>query len=216
MPDVAVQSLGMIFTPFMVRAILNGKKTQTRRLINPQPIGANGHGPTWARYMAECDEWEFWGKVDPETKRALLYEHGRHKPRYAVGSRPWVKEAFVYRSKHDRYYFKADHPVYAPYAHNGWKSPRVMPKKASRITLEILDVRAQLLRDITEEDAVAEAVDYYSGEDVPRQATWSRRQDFAQLWDILHKRDKRPWKSNPWVWAYTFKVHEVRQQAVSA
>ena len=207
MPDVAIQSLGIIFSPPMVRAIIGGKKFQTRRLIKPQPLMGPGgvHGPTWAKYEPACNEWEFWGPKDPENGRALLYEHGRHKPRYALGSQPWVRESFVYRSKHDRYYFKADHPEYEPYAHDGWKSPRAMPKAASRLSLEILDIRAQRLHDITETDAIAEGVDCYSQDDIRRQATWSRRQDFAQLWDVIHKRDDFPWVSNPWVWAYTFK-----------
>jgi hypothetical protein len=212
MPDVAVQSLGIIFSPPMVRAIIEGKKTQTRRLIKPQPLGhpgAPGHGPTWAKYEAACNEWEFWGPKNEEG-RALLYEHGRHKPRYALGSKPWVKESFVYRSKHDRYYFKADHRDAEPYAHNGWKSPRALPKAASRLTIEITDIRAQRLHDITERDAIDEGVDQYSMDDVRRQATWSRRQDFSQLWDIIHKRNEFPWASNPWVWAYTFKLVSVK------
>lgn len=217
MPETAVKSLGIIFSPEMVRAILEGKKTQTRRVINPQPLNGPGgtHGPTWAQYQPSCDEWEFWGPKDPETGRALLYEHGVHEPRYAVGSRPWVKEAFVFRSKHNRYYYRADHPEFAPYAHGGWKSPRVMPKKASRLTLEILDVRAQKLKDVSHEDAVAEG--FYRIDpcaQYPHGNAWGR-QAFAGAWDKLHKRDGMPWDKNPWVWVYTFKVFEVRKAEVA-
>lgn len=217
MPDVAVKSLGIIFSPPMVRAIINGLKFQTRRLIKPQPLGhpgSPGHGPTWARF--HFDEWEFWGAVDSESKRALLYEHGRHKPRYTLGSRPWVRESFVYRSKHDRYYYKADYPEFDPYAHNGWKSPRAMTRAASRLTIEITDIRAQKLHDITEEDAIAEGVDAISMDDVRRQGTLTRRNDYAQLWDVIHKRDGFPWASNPFVWAYTFKLFLLKHSAVNA
>jgi hypothetical protein len=218
MPDVAVQSLGIIFTPFMIRAILNGKKTQTRRLINPQPLRGPGgnHGPTWAQYQPKCDEWEFWGPKDPENGRALLYEHGVHKPRYALGSQPWVKEQFVYRSKHNRYYYKADWTEFEPYAHGGWKSPRAMPKVASRIKLEITDIRAQRVQDTTHEDAVAEG--FYrieQCEKYPNGNAWGRAA-FSGEWDIIHKRDGFIWDSNPWVWVYTFKRLEVKSQRVES
>jgi hypothetical protein len=80
-----------------------------------------------------------------------------------------------------------------------------MPRWASRITLEIVDVRCQRLQEIKEDDAVREGVDAVSQDDVPRQASWTRRQDFAQLWDRLNGKRGFGWKVNPVVWVIEFK-----------
>lgn len=79
-----------------------------------------------------------------------------------------------------------------------------MPRWASRLTLEIIKVRVDRLQDISEEDAIAEGVDAIPVGVVKRHATLCRRDDFAQLWDIIHGK-KHPFKSNPWVWVIEFK-----------
>jgi hypothetical protein len=70
--------------------------------------------------------------------------------------------------------------------------------------LVIAEVRVQKLQDITEEDAIAEGVDAVAQDDVRRQASWTRRDDFAKLWDKLNAKRGYPWDSNPWVWALSF------------
>lgn len=86
-----------------------------------------------------------------------------------------------------------------------WRPSIHMPRWASRITLEITGVRAERLQAITEEDAIAEGVDAVSIAAVPRQAAWSRRQDFSRLWDSMNAKRGFPWASNPWVWVIEFK-----------
>ena len=87
-----------------------------------------------------------------------------------------------------------------------WRSPRFMPRWASRITLEVKGVRVERVQDITEEDAKAEGTEAVSMEDVPRQASWSVRQDFAALWNSIHAKRGHGWDANPWVWVISFEV----------
>ena len=89
-----------------------------------------------------------------------------------------------------------------------WKPSIHMPRKHCRLLLDVKAVRIQRLQNITEDDAVAEGVDAVSVADVPRQATWTRRQDFAQLWNSLNEKRGFGWDTNPWVWVVTFDQQE--------
>lgn len=82
---------------------------------------------------------------------------------------------------------------------------RYMPRWASRVLLEVTEVRVQRVQEISEEDAIAEGVDLVPIEAVPRQAVWSRRQDYAQLWDHINAERGFDWASNPWVFAISFR-----------
>jgi hypothetical protein len=87
-----------------------------------------------------------------------------------------------------------------------------MPRWASRITLGISDVRIQRLNEISEDDAIAEGVDAVNMADIPRQASWSRKQDFSRLWD--HINGAGAWDQNPWVVAISFSVHKINVDAL--
>ncbi|WP_206018359.1 hypothetical protein [Roseovarius nitratireducens] len=172
----------------MVRALLDGRKTQTRR----------------------CGKRDF-------LRSGIMEWNGREMqplPSYAPGDRLWVREAWgMGVSDHGdcpRYKATLDYQcgdkIISP--HEGpfkWKSPIHMPRKFSRLTLTVTDVRVQRLQEISEADAVAEGVDAVSMADVPRQAAMSSRSDFAALWNSLHGPDA--WDQNPWVVALTFDVH---------
>lgn len=66
------------------------------------------------------------------------------------GTALWCKESFVLRHKYDRYYYHADHlePYTEPYAHDGWKSPVLMPKSACRLWLEVVDVKVEKIHGV--------------------------------------------------------------------
>jgi hypothetical protein len=104
-----------------------------------------------------------------------------------------------------------------PVSHLKWKSPIFMPRWASRITLELTDVRAQRLQEISEEDAQAEGLPKFGrGEHGPTYktsgpldgifSTYSAVMGFAHFWDSINARRGFSWSGNWWVWALTCKV----------
>ena len=169
----------IIFNAEMVRAILDGRKTQTRKIIK-FPIG-------W-----DYDENEF-------RKGIVKCPYGQ------PGDRLWVRETFRVRHfgsvKHCDY--KSDG---GPDKFSGklkWRHPAHMLRWASRITLEITDVRVERLQEISEEEAQKE------GTILPLQNTSiagafkSHKRQFAVLWNSLNKTHR--WQDNPWVWVIMFK-----------
>lgn len=119
-----------------------------------------------------------------------------------------VKESYVYRHKHDRYYYKADHPEFAPYAHTGWRSPATMPKEAARIWVEVVGVKVQRLQDITQDDAQREGVvalpHRCGGWENPLHNT---RDCFKCAYRVeFNRENKGGWERNPWMWGVEFRV----------
>jgi len=87
---------------------------------------------------------------------------------------------------------------------NRWRSPIHMPRWASRILLEVTDVRVERVQEIGEADAECEGVGWDccgEGENDPR----TPREAFCGLWDSINAKRGYSWKSNPWIWAITFK-----------
>jgi hypothetical protein len=166
--------------------------------VSPQPELSTDYGFSWKGFAYGI------GADAYETKKNFL----KMCPYGKLGDHLWVRETFVYRSKHRRYYYRADWPDHEPYAHDGWKPSIFMPREACRLVLEITEIRIQRLHEITEEDAIAEGVDCVSLDDVRRQATWSRRQDFSNLWNKINKKRGFGWDMNPWVWALTYNKFE--------
>jgi len=206
-----MKSKPILFSGPMVRAILAGTKTQTRRIIKPQP-------PAWCVYagiseMTPPGQWEFRGPHNNQS--AAKFIPCPYLPMSETTL--WVREthAIVPRTAywHDRDIPHREHGYDWAIYREGWeRSPPCkwrpsihMPRWASRISLAIKSMRCQLLQDISEEDAIAEGVQSVSVKDVPRNAAWSARQDFSQLWDKINgKRPGCTWVANPWVWAVTF------------
>jgi len=173
----------------MVRAILEGRKTQTRRIIKPQPIN-----------RAICATNSMWYDADHLTPGRLI------KPKYGAPSdRLWVRETFSMQPKSwagDKLHYRADSE---PDDVCLWTPSIFMPRRASRITLEIVAVRVERLHEITQADAKAEGSmpDYaHRCADLghPYDAMWL----YAKLWDSINAKT-HPWSSNPWVWVIEFK-----------
>ena len=163
----------ILFKPHMVRAILEGRKTQTRRVVKEQGI-ADALPEPWLKRMCPYGE---------------------------VGDRLWVREAWSISGKK----FRPGGPVV--YRESGkeplggrWRPSIHMPRAASRLMLEITEVRIQRLDDITEEDAYAEGAD--TGYVGPGMHT--RRMGFFNLWESINGIESLD--ANPWVWAVTFKI----------
>lgn len=177
----------ILFNGEMVRAILNGRKSQTRRPIKPQPP-----------VDAEWDALSGLFMIDG-TRVGVM----RHSP-YVVGDRLWVRETFaltqfnkpVYRADcrdKDGYLWPsiAEDPEGVT-----WKPSIHIPRWASRITLEVTGVRVERLRDISMEDAIDE------GKSPGWEALWS----FQDTWDSIYAKRELGWDMNPWLFVYTFKV----------
>ena len=214
----------MIFSAPMVRALMAGRKTQTRRVIK-----LNGYLPDFCGGRGDREDPTCWGWEDPEHGDWVTLEKdpGQRmgwrdwRGAYRPGDRLWTREAhaFVPVSAYRNSLFVEQRPdpcdpIRAAIYREGfdrstgsirWRPSIHMPRWASRLTLLVTDVRVQRLQEISEADAVAEGVDAVSMDDVPRQAALSRRSDFAALWNSLHGPDA--WDANPWCAAISFTVH---------
>lgn len=192
----------IIFSGPMVNALLAGRKTQTRRILKPQPEFRGGCG--------DYHDAEEWGWEDEDGYHVSVLDIAPNG--YRRGDRLWVRETFSCDGQSDgeclyRATVDEDTGYYAEeIAEIRWRPSIHMPRWASRLTLIVTDVRVQRLQDISEADAMAEGVDAVTMNDVPRQAAMSRRSDFASLWNSIH--GPKAWGANPWVCALTFTVHK--------
>ena len=200
----------ILFSGPMVRAILEGRKTVTRRVLKPQPQGISAA----RRVRNVCYQ------ITPESDRCTV---DFKAPIYAPGDRLWVREAFSY----DRLDVDCDGilpPWYWADSNPGsgdWTRPKPsihMPRWASRLTLHVTDVRVQRLQDISEDDARAEGIEAREIRAVPERwgvppETWwfgteagrrTAKAAFGDLWDSLNA-ERAPWARNPWVVAVTFR-----------
>lgn len=221
---------GMIFSGEMVRAILDGRKTQTRWPIKWKQtrfteIGEREDGSKWPWSEDAEHACDFWHPC----------------PFGAVGDRIWVRETFC--TVDDTQYgggkwvdyratpkFEASHPAGWDCAPNDaealkWRPSIHMPRWASRILLEITDVRVERLNAISEEDAQSEGVHtevwdqtvvarnyaardeffQFWSEDMPHYVEMNQlyRSSLTSLWESIYGAEN--WLANPWVWVIEFK-----------
>lgn len=191
----------ILFNAPMVRAILDGTKTQTRRVVKGGPL-----------------QWLVGAKFDP----AFVADPGNYLCPYGQpGDRLWVRENFCPIYPQDPTYNGGrpiEYDYAATYQHGNrlgdtlgikkrWKPSIHMPRWASRITLEITGVRVERLQDISEADAIAEGVGLNAGAigvpttgESPQPMAIALYQD---LWQSINGPDS--WTANPWVWAVEFK-----------
>ncbi len=226
----------IIFSGPMIRSILEGRKTMTRRVLRFQNFdGFSNYAPG-----------VIWTGVDPH--RIIECPYGR------PGDRMWVREAWLHdppQGPHGQFqapdwcHYKATAGPFGDLAK--WKPPIHMPRWASRLLLEVTDVRCERLQEITEEDAIAEGIEplftpaqvkqrpelgcdpmpwlnylwhghfgsYGNGN--KKSNTWphqfssykTARGSFSSLWQRINVKN-HPWESNPWVWVISFKVVDTR------
>lgn len=207
---------GLIMSGWSVRAMLAGCKTMTRRVVTHSNSLVDGHGvgkKFWEEELnfdtAHVDPGPSpAGNMGPYLNGVYRWEtETRHRvyPRHFPGDVLRVKEALKDGGDHIQYV--ADDSI-LPMSNWPWKRsylPAIFcPAGVSRIRRDLLSVRPERLHAISEEDAIAEGVDAASIVDMPRQATWNRRHDYAQLWNILNARRGYPWYQNNFVWVYEF------------
>lgn len=204
----------IIFSGEMVRAILAGNKTQTRRVMKPQPEGEQRSLSEWsAGIAAACHDYS------PDSKKLSAHQKRLNGvifpfstasktlvswrcPYGKAGDLLWVREKFSISGNGYFYSDESDGTVKV-----AWSSPIHMPREASRITLEITDVRVERLQDMTREDSLAEGMSVKPLETKigilkGLSASITR---FRQGWDKLNAKRGFSWDSNPWVWVIEFK-----------
>lgn len=196
----AIKERPILFSAPMVRAILDGKKTQTRRAVKGV-FEHKGHD-----CIMEGDGLP--SRIDWAPKDWDICPYG------VPGDRLWVRETHVVRKAGVIYRADLD-PVEAAGVggmYGGWKPSIFMRRKSSRITLEITRTKVEQLWEISEQDAIDEGapcVDNpdYDDADPCDDLAQSHRAGFAELW--LKINGQESWDANPWVWAITFKRVEV-------
>jgi hypothetical protein len=183
----------ILFSGPMVRAILAGRKTMTRRVVKPQPYLL--YRPE--TYKVVVDEYGQARWMDEEGHSE--HTRGWDNPAYLEcpygmpGDRLWVRETWRFGGCGDKQY-RADGEV--PLRCK-WKPSIFMPRWASRITLEITGVCVDRLQDISVNDAREEGI---SEKECPN---WHAVTDFAALWESINGRES--WDANPWVWVVEFR-----------
>lgn len=179
----------VIFNSEMVRAILSGRKTQTRRIAKADnsnhllgcPFGQVGDR-LWVREAYQGPLFNF-DQMETYLEDTSKFERPEFCEYRADGGR--TPE-----------YYDADDNL-----RHGWKPSIHMPRWASRITLEITAVRVERLNDISEEDARAEGVAPSQHIITPPEALY--RVGFLKLWQSIYGEES--WRANPWVWVIEFR-----------
>lgn len=231
---IAIKERPILFSGEMVRAILEGRKTQTRRILKPQIWNEAENTPGGCGYA-----WHPKGKTASSfawktTEQALAdYLAARYCPYGKPGDRLWVREAWgsadkfyqchendvpsvvAYRADRSAIQYDAKSPRQIPdwdiaqwnWDKVKWKPSIHMPRWVSRITLEITSIRVERLQDITQAGCMAEGCPETYWNEL---ATSGERDPFlwfTERWDAINGK-KAPWESNPWVWVITFKRME--------
>lgn len=177
----------ILFSDPMVRAILEGRKTQTRRVVVNKKIKFRSRLHALAKHYL---------RLTPTIPGlAALIENN---PYGQPGDLLWVRETFGYRED-GRLYYRADQTL-GQFNVDKWKPSIFMPRKLSRLTLRITNVRVERLQDISEADAQAEGcgamVDYSNGQ--------TYRDEFKALWESIN--GPGSWDANPFVWVVEFET----------
>jgi len=216
-----MRELPILFSGPMVRAILDGRKTQTRRLAGLEKVNVESDAYTIVPSLPDF---------------CFLHTNGSHaiaRPRYQVGDVLYVREGFrctgggdwkgvIYRADggdsvqsfvgvndgHATTLPKSlwpewDRLVYKTDTSTNWRPSIHMPKWAARIWLEVTKVRVERLPAISIEDILSEGLVSYQRE---HDATVDLTEQWRKLWDSLNAKRGYSWESNPWVFVYDFKV----------
>lgn len=191
----------ILFSGAMIRAILEGCKTQTRRAVKDSGL-----------YAIE----DHHGTETAKRERAAL---ATRCPFGQPGDRLWVREAWAFHvqaigvalEEEGPFVYRADPMAEQTRLCNRWRRSIHMPRWASRILLEIVSVRVERLNDISEVDAMREGCEHngecdhvrQSCEDIGCWGTNSYRGGFCELWESIN--GPGSWDANPWVWVIEFR-----------
>lgn len=200
----------------MVQAILEGRKTMTRRVVKPQPDDYGLHNHSWFRMSLES-ELSGWHGTTEETGESREYKC----PYGDIGDILWVRETWSLHPSKEEVVYKAD-GFESEKKFFKWKPSIFMPKGSCRIKLEIIGIRVERLQDISNADAIDEGIrrefdgtKHWYGNELFKDSLFnadvidthamvtSPKRAFRLLWKSIN--GKESWDSNPWVWVIEFK-----------
>lgn len=185
----------IIFTGLMVQAILAGRKTQTRRACKE----LIGQPECNVRFDPPSQQWQRYGAGG--VWLALPCPYG------IPGDLLWVRETWAQWTDGECAeccVYKADGKP-ANENFGPWRSPIHMPRWASRLTLEVTDVRVERVQEISTADAIAEGMLDDGGGEYAIDGMSVAQVRFMDLWDSLNVKRGFGWDVNPWVWVVTFR-----------
>lgn len=217
---------GMIFNGEMVRAILDGRKTQTRRIMKVQPQPSKSRQGDFWLSSKKLESMVHVSDLAPGNSPIAdchLFFQEHCCPFGTVGDRIWVRETWAEAGAGapDLKIYRANYPAHVPSHYENvppaedirWTPSIHMPRWASRILLEITDVRVERLNSISEEDCWAEGIEAVDGlfenTEIIDMALKigccfeDSKPMFALLWQSIYGADS--WQANPWVWVVEFK-----------
>jgi len=196
----------ILFNTEMVRAILDGRKTCTRRVVKTRRKDACGF------YVTKRPDGSFTGIYEYDEDERMF--ENQLIPPYKSGDILYVRETWcdlpVNKAGHMRghsiYYYKADGDLRPEGWRGNWRPSIHMPKEAARIWLKVTDVRVERLNEITDKGAEREGAqpDYPFDYDVDK---WPNLEHFKKIWNSTIKKselDRYGWQANPWVWVISF------------
>lgn len=201
----------ILFSGEMVRAIREGRKTQTRRIVKPQPSqdAIDLYVGSIIAHDMECSEtggYLGFGFQDDEELWRCPYGQ--------PGDRLWVREAFAIDKEDGFILYRSDNNdetknwdqqrIESGLAKYNWRPSIHMPRQASRTTLEIINIRVERVQDISEKDAIAEGVEPILVP--PDGGSMPYVQGFRALLESIY--GPGSWGANPYVWVIEFKVVE--------
>ena len=201
----------ILFNTEMVRAILDGRKTCTRRLIKPQPDKKHIYPLGFVTDSTEKKEVGCFGFAANEYGGSIQYVKPPY--RYAPGDILYVRE--TWKKAPNGYYYYEDWQKNDIADITKWKPSIHMPKEAARIWLKVTDVRVERLQEITEDGCIAEGI-YPSncrgcnatfGCDVCPDEGYDEVDKFVEVWNSTIKKsdlDRYGWDASPWVWVIEF------------
>jgi hypothetical protein len=181
----------ILFSAPMVRALLAGTKTQTRRAVKPQPVELPDFNRGGLSYNVRGSVYRAWNPavMDPRC------------PYGQPGDKLWLRESF--RQYPDGIAYRADYydAKTADAVHSPWKPSIYMPRAASRILLEIVSIRVEQLQDISAEDAIAEGISIPITQGLTDINVF--RAAYRDLWKSIN--GSGSWAANPFVWVIEFR-----------
>lgn len=208
----------ILFSTPMVQAILEGRKTQTRRIMQPQPEDSwmqdcKKQSPNLALYDKRTGLPHYWISDGKD---------GEIIPKATLNTVLWVRETWQFSDDLEEPYlyrqqYEEEHlPEF--WKSIKWKPSIFMPKEACRLFLEVTNVRVERLQDISEADAVAEGImpivasndstrvlgyrDYMIDPKLGFNTLFNPKHSFESLWRSINGPES--WEANPWCWVYSF------------